>query len=244
MPKIVAIHQPNFLPWLGFFDKIARSDVFVLLDNVQFPKKGGIWTNRVQILMSGQANWMTVPVDRTFHGTKLINEMLINNKTDWRLKMHKTIQQNYIKAPYFIEIMPLVESLINESTANLAEYNVKAIRILAERVGLSTDHLILSSTLNTEGNSTELLISITKAVGGDAYMCGGGANGYQEDEKFTGENIQLKYQEFKHPVYAQFNTKDFIPGLSIVDVLMNCGFDGVNEILKRNSNTVLTRPVV
>jgi hypothetical protein len=187
---------------------------------------------------------MTVPIDRSFHGTRLINEMLINNKTDWRDKIIKSIRQNYIGATFFKEIMPLVESLINESTESLAEYNIKAIRILAERVGLSTDHFILASNLDTKGSSNDLLISITSKVGGDTYMCGGGADGYQEDEKFSKANILLTYQNFKHPIYPQFNTKEFIPGLSIIDALMNCGFENVRKILLRKSITPLIGPVV
>ena len=234
MSKIVAIHQPNFLPWLGFFDKIIRSDVFVLLDNVQFPKKGGFWTNRVKILMNGQPNWMTVPVDRSFHGTKLINEMLINNKTDWRDKMIKSIRQNYIKTPYFKEIMPVVESLINESTENIVEYNIKAIRTLAERVSLSMDHFILASTLDTEGSSNDLLISITGKVGGDIYMCGGGAGGYQDETVFKECGVVLSHQSFSHPIYPQRGREDFVAGLSIIDAAMNLGWSGVRQLLNRN----------
>jgi len=232
MSKIVAIHQPNFLPWLGFFNKIVRSDVFVLLDNVQFPKKGGFWANRVQILMNGQPNWMTVPVDRSFHGTKLINEMLINNKTDWRDKMIKSIRQNYIKAPYFKEIMPVVESLINESTANIAEYNIKAIYTLTEQMGFSTDHFILASNLDTEGSSNELLISITKEVGGNIYMCGGGAGGYQDAEKFASAGLRLNYQNFRHPLYLQMGKGEFVPGLSVIDALFNVGSEAVGSMLR------------
>lgn len=232
MPKIVAIHQPNFLPWLGFFDKIVRSDVFVLLDNVQFPKKGGTWTNRVQILMNGHPNWLTVPVDRTFHGTKLINEMLINNKINWREKMIKSIQQNYIKAPYFKEIMPLVESLINYSTDNLAEYNINAIHTLTEQIGLSTDHFILASTLDAEGSSNDLLISITKKAGGDTYMCGGGAGGYQDEQIFKQSGVVLQHQEFEHPKYSQEGTAEFVPGLSVIDAVMNVGWTELQRLLK------------
>lgn len=231
MSKIVAIHQPNFLPWLGFFDKIVRSDVFVLLDNVQFPKKGGTWTNRVNILMNGQRNWLTVPVDRSFHGTKLINEMLINNKTNWREKMLKSIQQNYIKAPFFKEIMPLVESLISNSTENLAAFNIEAIRTLTEQVGMSTDHFILASRFNAEGSSNELLISITKKVGGGTYMCGSGAEGYQEEEKFASAGLELNHQNFRHPIYRQMGKGEFLPGLSIIDALFNVGSKAVASIL-------------
>jgi len=232
MSKIVAIHQPNFLPWLGFFDKIAHADVFVLLDNVQFPKKGGIWTNRVQILMNGKPHWLTVPVDRSFHGTKPINEILINNKTNWREKMIKSLQQNYIKTSYFKEVMPIVESLINYSTENLSEYNIKSIRTLAELVGLPTDHIVLASTLDTEGTSNDRLISITKRVGGAVYMCGGGAEGYQDEEKFVSAGLKLTYQHFSHPVYTQVGTGEFVPGLSIIDTLFNVGSDAVARMLR------------
>lgn len=182
--------------------------------------------------MNGQPNWLTVPVDRSFHGTKLINEMLINNKTDWRDKMLKSIRQNYIKAPYFKEIMPLVESLINESTENLAGYNIKAIRMLTEQMGMSTDHFILASTIDTEGSSNELLISITKKAGGDTYMCGGGAGGYQDDQIFKQSGIVLHYQEFEHPKYEQLSSTEFVPGLSIIDALMNVGWIELQRRLK------------
>lgn len=230
--KVVAIHQPSFFPWLGFFDKIVRSDVFVLLDNVQFPKKGGVWTNRVRVLMNGKPHWLTVPVDRSFHGTRLINEMLINNKTNWREKMIKSLQQNYTTTNYFKVVMPVVESLINQSTANLSEYNIKSICTLAELVGLSTDHFVLASTLDTGGTSNDRLISITKKVGGAVYMCGGGAEGYQDEEKFASAGLKLTHQHFSHPVYTQAGKGEFVPGLSIIDTLFNVGSEAVAKMLR------------
>ena len=87
MTGLVAIHQPNFLPWLGYFDKLARADVFVLLDDAQFPKKGGTWVNRARLLVSGRPDWVTVPVDRSYHGTRTIIEMQIDDARPWRRKL-------------------------------------------------------------------------------------------------------------------------------------------------------------
>lgn len=229
--KIVAIHQPNFLPWLGFFDKIMRSDVFVILDNVQFSKKGGTWTNRVRVLMNGQENWLTVPVVRNFHGTKLINEMLINDSFNWREKMIKSIRQNYVKATFFSETMPLVDNLINHSTENLAEYNIKAIYSLAKHIGLSTSHFVLGSSLDTTGSSNELLISITKRVGGGTYMSGGGASAYQDEQKFIDSGLGFCQQDFRHPLYNQLGRSEFVAGLSVIDALFNCGSGSILRML-------------
>lgn len=222
--KVVAIHQPNFFPWLGYFDKIARADVFILLDNVQFPKKGGNWSNRVKLIINGQAAWVTMPVVRSYHGTRLINQMQINNATPWRNKLLKTIQINYSRAPFFDALFPLLSELVNNPTDQLATYNLATIYALMENLELDRSKLVLGSSLNVAGQATDLLISMVKAVGGTAYLAGGGASGYQEDEKFAAAGIELIYQNFEHPVYAQVNTKQFVPGLSIIDSVINGGF--------------------
>jgi hypothetical protein len=102
---------------------------------------------------------------------------------------------------------------------------------LAGMLRFDTSKLILGSTLNAKGSSTDLLISMVKSVGGTGYLCGGGASGYQEDEKFSLEGLTLKYQDFSHPVYLQFNTSEFVPGLSIIDALMNCGPEGTRALI-------------
>jgi hypothetical protein len=217
--KVVAIHQPNFFPWLGFFNKIARADVFILMDNVQFPKSGhGSWSNRVQLVINGQAAWVTMPVVRSFHGTRIIKDMEINNSTPWREKLLKTVQMNYARAPLFEQVFPLFKNLVNNPTDRLMGYNEAAIRTLA-----------------AAGEATDLLISMTRAVGGTVYLCGGGAEGYQEDDKFAQAGLELIYQNFQHPIYPQINTSEFVPGLSIVDALMNCGIEGTRRLLQQGS---------
>jgi hypothetical protein len=233
-PRVVAIHQPNFLPWLGYFDKIVRADVFIFMDNAQFPKTGGTWTNRVKLWIGGQPAWVTVPVVRAYHGTRLIREMQINNTIPWRDRLLKTIRMNYARAPFFEIVFPSVTEWMNHPTDSLSEFNIATIRALAAAVRLDHSKCVLGSTLNVEENATDLLIAMTKAVGGTAYMCGGGASGYQNDDEFPAAGISLLYQNYTHPIYPQVNTVEFIPGLSVIDALMNCGFDGTRTLLGAN----------
>ena len=227
---IVAIHQPNVFPWLGYFDKIARADVFVVLDDAQFPKKGGTWTNRVQLLSNGKPLWATVPVRRDHSGVLPINEVRINDDEPWREKLLRTLQASYARAPHFKEVFAFVQPLVLNPTGLLAELNLHAIRAVCERLGLETSKLVLASPWGFASTATDRLIEIVRRVGGSAYLCGGGAGGYQEDEKFAAAGVRLAYQSFQHPTYPQFGDT-FTPGLSIVDALMHCGFDGTARLL-------------
>ena len=229
----MAVHQPNFLPWLGFFDKIRRSDVFIVMDNAQFSKTGGTWTNRVQLMVNKEPAWVTVPIVRAYHGLRSVHEMKINESAPWRAKLLRTIEVNYRPAPHFSEIYPLVSELVDQPSSDLASYNLNAIRTFCGRLHLTTE-ILLGSSLAAEGRSTDLLLAMVRAVGGTAYLAGGGASGYQEDERFQEAGVELVYQHFQHPTYPQFNTQGFKPGLSIVDALMNCGFDGVRKLLGPN----------
>ncbi len=229
--KVVAIHQPTFFPWLGYFNKIARCDQFVVLDNVQFPKKGGTWANRVKLLINGQPGWVTMPVERSYHGMRSYAEMRIDNDAPWRDKLLKTIRVNYNQYRYFDEVFPAVEDLIRNPNTRLTDYNLSAILSLGKRLGIDTSRIVLASTLRAEGASTDLLVSLVKAVDGTAYLCGGGAAEYQEDEKFATAGLNLIYQNFQHPVYEQTSAEDFVPGLSVIDALMNCGFQRTGELI-------------
>jgi hypothetical protein len=231
---LVAIHQPNFFPWLGYFDKLARADVFVLLDDAQFPKKGGTWINRVRMLVNGSATWVTVPVDRSYHGVRAIREMRIEESVPWRQKMLKTLQSAYGRAPAFDDVFPRLTELVENPTDVLAAYNETAIRTLAGELGLGATEIVLASALEIDAEATERLVRIVQEVGGGAYLTGGGAEGYQEDESFREAGIEVSYQDFRHPQYPQ-GQDEFEPGLSIIDALMNCGFDRTAALLKEGS---------
>lgn len=233
MRRCVAIHQPNFLPWLGFFDKFSRCDVFVLLDGVQFPKKGGSWSNRVRILRAGKAAWITIPVDRAFHGTRLVREMRISDVKPWRKKVLEVIRQNYARAPWFGQVFSVVESVILYDSNSLSSFNEHGIRQLVSALDLPHVRFVRSSDLAVSGEATDLLVSLTKAVGGTTYLSGDGSGEYLEERKFAEAGLDLAYQEFVHPVHPQAGSEEFVPGLSVVDALMNCGFASVRSLVLR-----------
>ena len=231
MDKVAAIHQPNFFPWLGYFNKIAVADVFIILDNVQFPKKGGTWCNRVKLMVGGNPAWVTVPVERNYHGKRLIRDIKINNSVPWRGQLLKTIKTNYSRSPFYEEVIPLLADLIENQTNYLAEFNLNAIIAILERLKMDCGRIIVGSTLNVRGKATDLLIALVKQVGGKTYLSGGGAAGYQEDDKFAAAGLELRYQDFNHPTYLQRNGGEFVPGLSIIDLLMNCGLEEARGLI-------------
>jgi len=228
---IVTIHQPNFFPWLGYFDKISKADSFVFFDDIQFPKKGGSWSNRIKLFISGDVRWVTAAINRDYSGTRNINEMEFLSNNPWRLKMLKSLDTSYRRYPHFPETMAIIEPLILNAESNIAEYNIHAVTQLGKKLGLGYDKIHRSSNLKKEGSSNELLCSITKTLGGDTYMCGGGAQGYQDDNLFTKRGIKLIYQNFQHFKYPQFGQEHFVPGLSVIDALMNLGFQEVKKFI-------------
>lgn len=227
----VAIHQPNFFPWLGYFDKIIKSDIFVFLDDVAYPKSGnsmGSWTNRVKLMVQGKAYWINCPVVRE-HGEQIIKNVKINNSIKWRDKLLKTIEYNYKKCICYNDIMMSFYDIINRDCDRLAEYNINNILSICSMLNIKT-RFVRQSEIDTIGTSTDLLIEITKKLEADTYICGGGASGYQEDWKFHNNGIDISYQSYIHPEYSQ-QGNEFISGLSIIDVLFNCGIEGVKDIL-------------
>lgn len=218
--KICAIHQPNFFPWLGYFDKIKRCDKFVVLDNVQYQKKGGTWSNRVAVNIQGESKWLTAPINRP-SGLWNINETTFQSN-NWRDKIIKTLQANYSKAYFFKENKDFIFELINYSDNNLCNYNLHIITEICKYLNIEiSNKLVLSSDYNFSSSSNELLIDLTKATGCNIYMAGGGASDYQNISLFKEEGLNFLYQNFEHPIYQQSNTKEFIKGLSVIDYIFN-----------------------
>ena len=232
---LVCIHQPDFFPWLGFFDKIVRANTFIILDDVQFPKTGGTYCNRVKIMVNGQQLWITAPVSRAYTGVKLINQIELQSGLQWQEKIFKTVFHGYRKAPFFNEIIRILEPLIKNSEKNLSAYNINAIIKICEVLDIKSQILFKSSNLSHAGSSTTLLISLVDAVKGNAYLCGTGSLNYQDDSLFKKSGIHLIHRNFIHPSYKQYTENNFISGLSIIDALMHCGVSGVKKlILKEN----------
>ncbi|WFU66920.1 MULTISPECIES: WbqC family protein [Bradyrhizobium] len=220
MTGLVAIHQPNFFPWLGYFEKIRRADALVFLDVVAYPRAGsggmGSWCNRVRLAVQGEARWVTCPLQHMPLGTP-IGTVSIDDAQPWRAKLLRTLEVNYGKAPRFEDGMMLLRPLILESEGNLAAFNIRAIKAIAVHLGLST-RFVLQSTLQYSGKATDLLVSLVRAVDGSAYLSGDGAAGYQRDELFAENGLGLVKLNFVQRAYC--DPSRFIPGLSVIDYLM------------------------
>ena len=233
---IVSIHQPNFCPWLGYFSKILRSDLFILLDHVEYSKNG--WTSRVRIKTPQGPQWLTVPVLRKgSHQTILESE--INPTVRWEHKILKSLEANYGRAPHFSIHYPQIEAILTQPSSSLAELNAQLLTDLLDTMGIATP-IVRSSELNHSGSATDLLVSLVQSAGGSTYLSGDGA-GYQENEKFTVHGISTETNDFRHPEYAQL-WGEFTPGLSIIDALFNLGADGTHRLLLDELATKLPAP--
>lgn len=217
---IVSIHQPEHLPWLGFFDKVRQSDVFVLLDNVQYEKN--YFQNRNRIRTQSGWIWLTVPVLTKGKSNQLINDVNIVNTGNWQDKHWKSIFYAYNKAPYFDNHRPFLEEIYNKKKWDyLVDLNETIILYLIQKLGIQVN-ILRSSTLGVEGKSTDLLLNICMKLNATAYLSGISGKDYLEEEKFIKENIKVIYQEFHHPIYEQLY-ETFIPCMSVIDLLFNYG---------------------
>jgi len=216
---IVGIHQPNFLPWLGFFYKLEKSDIFIFLDSVQLANRG--YTNRVKVKnVKSESQWVTVPVSHKGK-SKLIFEAEISGDDKWKRKFVRTISGNYKHSQFYSNYSDHIFEIVMGSDVSLCDLNIELISYAANILKIKTK-IVKSSSIDCEGSSTDLLINLCKAVGGNQYLSGFGGNKYQDEDKFKGNGINLSYYDFIHPEYKQcFN--GFIPGLSVIDLLFNCG---------------------
>lgn len=223
---IVAIHQPNFIPWTGYFYKIFCSDVFVILDDVQYTKNSFINRNRIKTPSGEQ--WLTVPVLHSGNFGQNINQVVVLNPSKFYSKIKSTLRMNYIKSPYFSEVFGIIEPLL-DSEPNISLLNESIIRAFAIYLKFPA-RIIKSSEINgIEGESTERLVNICLSLGASEYLAGFGSKKYQDSDIFASKGINTGIYNFKHPVYSQL-WGEFIPNLSFIDLLFNAGPDTIKYI--------------
>lgn len=216
---ILAAHQPQFAPWLGFFDKLDRADVFVLLDNVQFKKNE--WQNRNRIKGSAGPQWLTVPVSCR-HGEK-IQDVAISSRQDWPKRHLATLRACYGRSAHFESVYGLCDEVVaGRCWERLSELNITLITALRRLLGISTAVHVASGLGVDIDDRDGRLIGLCRELGADAYLAGAGGRSYMNLERFADEGIRVLFQDYRHPVYPQL-FGDFQPALSVLDLLFNCG---------------------
>lgn len=237
---IASVHQPQYLPWLGYFQKIYHSDVFVFLDDVQYKKRE--YQNRNRIRTKSGCIWLTVPVLKNEEPYPNISNVYIDNSRNWRRRHWRAIYLNYARAPFFKKYSDFFEDLYKKEWEKLVDLNIYIVKSINEFLGIERRTCLLSQ-LNVNTPATQRIINICKALKTETYLSGIGGKDYLEEDKFKDNSIELIYQNFNHPVYTQLymkDKKDFVPYLSIIDLIFNHGPDSL-EILVGRGEKVCVR---
>ena len=221
---ILSVHQPNYFPYPGFFHKIKLSDIFVVLDNVQYAKG----SNRNKIITSKGWTWITVPINKT-HKFSRSSEVEINNEIDWSSLHWAKIRTSYANAKHFHLYKEYFEKLYKRNWKMLFELNLETTKKIVEWLGIKTK-FVRESELKIKGKSTERIINACKALGADTYLSGIGGKNYLNEKLIEKNNLKLVYQNYQPTPHKQYLADTFIPNLSIIDLLANMGPNSMDVI--------------
>lgn len=227
MRKVVVIHQPDFLPYLGYFHRLLFADVFVVLDDVQFLRRG--WHHRDKIKTRQGEAWLTLSIEKTDQ-TTLIRDVRLSRNPEWIEANLNLIAENYRQAAHFAVVFERLEAIYRAGHQRLVDLNLALLKWLLAELGIDV-RMVLSSSLAVSGTSNERLINLVKAVEGTDYLTGIGSKEYLREELFFDRAIQVQWQNFKHPTYTQLHG-DFIPYLSAIDARFNCDKDTLRRMLR------------
>lgn len=215
--KTVCIHQPDFLPWLGFFDKLTHSDIYIIYDDVQFVRRG--WHHRDKIKTEQGVQWLTLPIKKKGKYDQLIKDTKLDNDQPWQKKHLNTLRYAYQKSTCFEQFFTDIQAIYLKKHSFLMDLNIDLIQYFMQVFKISVNCLF-SSEVDPVGCKNERLIHLVKAVDGSHYYTGTGSKDYLDEALFKQAGIQVNWQHYQHPVYAQLHGQ-FIPMLSSVDALFN-----------------------
>jgi hypothetical protein len=226
---IVSIHQPAYLPWLGYFHKILRSDVFVFLDTVQLEKNG--FANRNRVRTRSGVRWLTVPLLIKGHMGRSIRGMQINQAAGWRRKHLRTMEQAYRHRPHYDRYAAEIGELIEGAGDSLGDFLFAMLGYFLEKTGLGGKKILRASEMGAEGSRSELLAEIAREAGADVYLSGAAGREYLDRSPFEAAGIEVAFQNFRHPEYDQ-GYPDFEPNMGIADALFNLGGEAIVPLLE------------
>lgn len=213
----ICIHQPDFAPYLGFFHRLLNADHFILLDDAQFIKGG--WQNRDQIKGRHGPIWLTLPIVKKF--PQAINKVMLPENQHWVEDNLNLLRECYARASYFDEVFLRIEAIYRSGHRRMIDLNIELLHLALDYFDIEIP-ISLASEHALHSKSTQRLVELVQLHSGTSYLTGTGSRDYLDEAQFIEAGIQVEWQRFKHPVYQQqFN--DFVPMLSCLDVLFNCG---------------------
>lgn len=234
MYRRIGIHQINYFPWIGYFNKMAKSDVFIYLDEVQLSDRG-LSQRTPMINVNGKGVYLNVSVEKHGHREKKFNEVLLNKEINWQIKQLDFLKGNYGKHPFYKEVMPLIEGVLTQDYSTLIEVNRSSVECLKTILGIETK-TVMQSELQFNRNvfKNDLMLALTKSCGGTVYLSGNGARKYMDVQEFEDSGVKVQYLTFNPFEYTQFRTSGFIPGLSTLDLLFNVGTKKAKDLFWEN----------
>lgn len=215
----IAIHQPDYIPYIGYFYKISQCDIFTFLDDVKFSHNNMHHWNRIKT-PKGELR-LKIPMD--YHSDDTIQMVRTKDELNWKQKHLKAMELNYTRAKYFKDCYPKFRELLSEHYTSLADMNITINLFICDAFGIKKEY-IRSSTMNINTMKEDKIIDICQDLNGTEYISGNGAKAYQNEEHFTQRGIKLTYSAYQSIEYPQL-WKEFFPYLSILDYIFNCGFD-------------------
>ena len=233
----VGIHQPHYFPWMGYFDKMAKSDKFILLDDVQMEKGSYMYRNRI-INAQGKISFLTISGDKHGYLGKKYRDIETVNDQVWLQKQSNMLWQSYKDSPYYDSVWSIISPLFSSTERTICSYCVRSIRAIKELLEINTELLYQSELcVDDSKKKNDLVLSLCQAVSADRYISGNGARKYTDEDSFNSAGIELQYQVFQQPEYPQLHTSEFIPGVSMLDMLFNLGIDNTKEIFWKTINS-------
>jgi len=232
--KIVASHQPHFFPWLGYLDKMAKVDAFIINDIAQLETKSPMVRNKI-LDCRGKERYINVSVDKKGYVDKPNKDIQLSNWNEVRACIKNVLVDAYRKAGFYYEVWPRVDEVLCPDFTTLLDLNMATIEMLRKCFDINTP-LILNSSFNWSSGkdkSTRLANKVA-AVGGTVYLSGNGARKYMDFSPFIEKNISVVYQEFSYPEYAQISSAEFVSNLSAIDMLFNCGIERSRKLFWEN----------
>ena len=225
---IVAAHQPSFLPWLGYLDKLARADLFVVMDDLQYEAQN--FQNRNRIKLNNGVGWLTVPLERGHQSDRICDKRIQNGSTNprehWQRRIWNSLVIHYRRAPHFARYADELEEVFQRSWTHLLDLDLHILELARRWLSITTP-VVLSSSLELAGEKSERILDLCRKVGARTYLSGaGGSAGYLDVAALERAGVAVDWQSFEHPIYPQrYPQLGFVPNLCFLDLLLNCGPD-------------------
>ena len=223
----VVISQSMYFPWVGMLEQLRLADKFVHYDDVQFSK--GSFTNRVQIKTASGPRWLTLPLLGLKLGQR-IDQVQINNGKDWRSQHRETLRQAYFKAPFRDDMLRLVDEVFSEPTDNLSQVTRQSMKALADYFGITPSMRVYDAAdMDIPGHGSQRVLDVVRGLDGNIYITGHGARNYLDHELFESRGVEVRYMDYQRLPYPQMYG-EFTPYVTALDLVANCGKDGVEFI--------------